>query len=292
MPDVILLETGTSGVLLENGAGFLLMDVAVADITVPTVTITEPAAGATISGATNPFTATATDNVAVRGIKFYLDNAPVGTEDTTSPYSVNIDATTLASGTHTLKAVAYDTAGNASAEATRSVTVAAPDPINYALASNGGVATASRSLDAAKYPPSSANNGVKAPVNNAEHWVALSVNAPFPPNVQAFMNITLSAARTVSQFGVITFATGGLSPNVPIANETLCTGTIHLTGYTVQYKNNAGAWIDTEVVITGNNLAYRLTTLAASVTATEFRLAITGGADGHGRLVEFEIWGT
>jgi hypothetical protein len=47
----------------------------------------------------------------------------VGTEDTTSPYSVNVDATALSAGAHTLKAVAYDRVGNASVEATRSVTV-------------------------------------------------------------------------------------------------------------------------------------------------------------------------
>src|SRR5205814_3138340 len=59
------------------------------DPTPPTVSITTPASGATVSGAAVTLSATAADNVAVAGVQFKLDGATnLGAEDTTCPYSV------------------------------------------------------------------------------------------------------------------------------------------------------------------------------------------------------------
>ena len=57
------------------------------------------------------FSATASDNVGVTKVEFYVDGVLKGT-DTTSPYSMTLDSTTLANGSHTLTAKAYDAAGN------------------------------------------------------------------------------------------------------------------------------------------------------------------------------------
>ena len=65
------------------------------------MSVTAPAAGATLSGTTT-VTATAADAVGVAGVQFLLDGAPVGAEDTTSPYSVSWNTTTAANGAHTL----------------------------------------------------------------------------------------------------------------------------------------------------------------------------------------------
>ena len=51
------------------------------DTTAPTVSLTAPANGATVSG-TVTLTATATDNVGVAGVQFLLDGATLGAEDT------------------------------------------------------------------------------------------------------------------------------------------------------------------------------------------------------------------
>ena len=75
------------------------------DTTPPTVSITAPAAGATLSGSTT-VTGTAADNVGVVGVQFKVDGQAIGTEDTTAPYSVGWDTTQLINGTHTLTAVA------------------------------------------------------------------------------------------------------------------------------------------------------------------------------------------
>jgi len=94
------------------------------DSSLPVVSITAPAAGATVSGTTT-FSATATDNVGVAGVEFKRDGVLIAPEDTAAPYSVPWDTTTATAGTHTLTAVAWDAAGN-SATATRTVTVSNP----------------------------------------------------------------------------------------------------------------------------------------------------------------------
>jgi hypothetical protein len=99
------------------------------DTTPPTVSLTSPAAGATVSG-TITVTATASDNVGVAGVQFLLDGAALGAEDTTSPYSVSWNTTTAVNGSHTLSVRARDVAGNQTTTATVAVTVnnVAPPP--------------------------------------------------------------------------------------------------------------------------------------------------------------------
>ena len=57
-------------------------------------------------------TVTASDNVGVGGVQYYLDNVPLGAEQTVSPYSMSWNTTTTTDGAHTLQAVARDTTGN------------------------------------------------------------------------------------------------------------------------------------------------------------------------------------
>jgi concanavalin A-like lectin/glucanase superfamily protein/Big-like domain-containing protein/glucose/sorbosone dehydrogenase/Calx-beta domain-containing protein len=81
------------------------------DSTPPTVTITAPSDGATVSAAVTVIAA-ASDNVGVVGVAFLLDGAAIGAEDTSSPYSVSWNTRTATNGVHTLSARARDAAGN------------------------------------------------------------------------------------------------------------------------------------------------------------------------------------
>ena len=67
------------------------------DTTPPTVSMTAPAAGATLSG-TVALTANASDNVGVVGVQFFVNGTAVGSEVTAAPYTVNWDSTTVANG--------------------------------------------------------------------------------------------------------------------------------------------------------------------------------------------------
>jgi hypothetical protein len=94
-----------------------------ADLRAPTVAITAPAPGATISG-TVTVRASASDNVGVVGVQFFANGAPMGAEDTAAPFSVIVNTTTTANGTYTLTAVARDAAGNRTTSAPVTVIVA------------------------------------------------------------------------------------------------------------------------------------------------------------------------
>ncbi len=92
------------------------------DTTPPATSLTAPGNGTTVSG-TATVSASASDNVGVAGVQFKLDGLNLGGEDTTAPYSLTWDTTTAANGSHTLTAVARDSAGNQATSTARTVTV-------------------------------------------------------------------------------------------------------------------------------------------------------------------------
>ena len=92
------------------------------DTTAPTVSITAPTAGATISG-TISVSATASDNIGVAGVQFKMDGNSLGAEDTTAPYSISLNTTTILNGSHTLTAIARDAAGNTATSSTVMVSI-------------------------------------------------------------------------------------------------------------------------------------------------------------------------
>jgi hypothetical protein len=93
-----------------------------ADTTPPSVSITSPASGATVSG-TIVVTANASDSVAVASVQFQVDGSNFGVLDTSAPYSASLSTGTLTNGKHSLTAVAIDTAGNKATSSAVSITV-------------------------------------------------------------------------------------------------------------------------------------------------------------------------
>jgi len=81
------------------------------DAGTPSVSITSPAEGATVSGNV-VVSAIASDNLGVVGVRFYAKGAPIGGEDAEAPYSVTWNSTSAANGIVQLTAVARDAAGN------------------------------------------------------------------------------------------------------------------------------------------------------------------------------------
>jgi hypothetical protein len=92
------------------------------DTTPPTVSLTAPANGATVSG-TITVSATATDNIGVAGVQFRLNGNTLGTEDTTDPFSRSWDTTTVVNDSYTLTATARDAAGNTTTSSPITITV-------------------------------------------------------------------------------------------------------------------------------------------------------------------------
>ena len=126
------------------------------DTTGPSVSLTSPTTGATVNG-TISIDATATDSLtSVTGVLFSHGTTTIGSEDTSSPYSVSLDTTTLPDGTYTLNAVARDVVGNY-ATSSVSVTIATPAP-----SSSGS--TQSSGPTAYSTPPSAPIPGIYNPV--------------------------------------------------------------------------------------------------------------------------------
>jgi hypothetical protein len=107
--DPNFVESGTSVVVPAS------------DTIVPTVSVTAPTSGASVTG-TISLTANAADNVAVASVQFKVDGSDVGTLDTVSPYSYSLNSATLTNGSHTVTAVARDAAGNMTTSAAITIT--------------------------------------------------------------------------------------------------------------------------------------------------------------------------
>jgi hypothetical protein len=182
------------------------------DTVPPTVSITAPTAGATVSG-TITVSASASDNVGVAGVQFRLDGANLGAEDTTSPYATSWNTTQAANGSHTLTAVARDAAGNSTTSSSVSVTVNNPPPSGGLVAAysfneasgasvqdasgrgNTGTISGAARTNAGRYGRALAFDGVNDWVTVAD---AASLDLTSALTLEAWLYpTTLSAWRTV-----------------------------------------------------------------------------------------------
>jgi Subtilase family/Bacterial Ig domain/Fervidolysin N-terminal prodomain len=93
----------------------------VVDTTAPVTSVTSPVADSTLSG---PVTVqvSASDNIGVTKVELYIDNALSNTISQ-APASFAWDTSTAANGTHVLRSLAYDAAGNSAASADINVNV-------------------------------------------------------------------------------------------------------------------------------------------------------------------------
>ncbi len=151
------------------------------DSVLPTVTINAPANNSTISGATVAVTVTATDNVAVAGVQFKLDGVNLGVEDTSAPYGLTWDSSTVANSSHTITAIARDTAGNLASSAVTvnvsNTSTTLPDVVVTALTYSSGVFTSTIKNQGTKATPTGVTIGVGYSVDGAyKTWGARSTS--------------------------------------------------------------------------------------------------------------------
>jgi hypothetical protein len=130
----------------------------VADAQAPTVSITSPAGGSTVTGLVGVNVA-ASDNVGVARVELRVNNTTVAV-DTTAPFAFTWDSRGVANGMASLVAYAFDAAGNSKASTAVSVNVA------------NGTTTVTRDTTA---PQVKIVNPVASNVSGSN--VAISVNA-------------------------------------------------------------------------------------------------------------------
>src|SRR5437899_3466048 len=120
------------------------------DTTPPTVSMTAPAAGATVGG-TITVSASATDDVGVVGVQFKLDGVNLGSLITAAPYTLAWITTTASNGTHTLTAVARDAARNTATSSSVTVTVfndSTPPAVSLTAPANGATVAGTVTISA------------------------------------------------------------------------------------------------------------------------------------------------
>jgi N-acetylneuraminic acid mutarotase len=107
------LKGGSGGIADIAGnplAADYVWNFTVGDSTPPTVAITYPAPGATVSWVVG-IAADASDNIGVTRVEFYVNDI-LAFADTTAPYQYDWNTVALADGPYALKAVAWDAGGN------------------------------------------------------------------------------------------------------------------------------------------------------------------------------------
>lgn len=124
--------TQANGLRLWSAPVWVSEGAASGDTTPPTATASETGSSGTITLA-----ATATDDTGVSKLEFYVDGALKGS-DSSAPYSLALDSTTLADGSHNLVAKAYDAAGNVGNSATVAFNISNASSSPVQLIVNGG----------------------------------------------------------------------------------------------------------------------------------------------------------
>jgi hypothetical protein len=160
------------------------------DRTPPTVSITAPTAGASLTG-TTAITINASDTgTGVAGVQLQIDGLIFGTAVISSPYTFNVNTARFSNGAHTLTASAWDFANNTASASPVSVTFSNSNPgtpaqsgVMSGLFTLPIVSVHSMLLPGPKilmYDGQAANGEVAVvwnPITNAVDWVPEPANA-------------------------------------------------------------------------------------------------------------------
>jgi hypothetical protein len=160
-----------------------------------------------------------------------------------------------------------------------------PSQINVALASNGGIASASSTYTATGYSFAAAaiNNNERAGVNwgNGGGWIDATANS-YPDWVE----IDFNGSKTIDHVVVYSVQDNYASPVEP--TNTMTFGLYGITNFTVQgWINNAWVTLGT---VSGNNLVKRTVNFTATTT-DRIRINVTNALSSYSRITEVEAWG-
>ncbi len=155
---------------------------------------------------------------------------------------------------------------------------------NVALASNGGVASASSYYNSG-YAPGGANNGDESGANwgsGGGGW-----NSAYYGNFPEWLQINFNGNKSITQAIVYSVQDQYWAPSQP--TDTMTFNNYGLVNFAVQAWDGS-AWTTLATVV-GNNLVKRTVNFAA-FTTDRIRIYVTGAADGYSRMTELEVFGT
>jgi hypothetical protein len=248
----------------------------------PNVAITSPADGqAFVSPATVTVDATADDSDGVQQVAFYVNGQLMAT-DVSSPYGFTW---TPPLGSYTITAVATDNLGAMATSAPVQVTVTPlPDRLNVALASNGGVASAS-SIYNPNYPASATINGDRKGLNwgAGGGWNDGTTNQ-YPD----WLEVAFNGPKLIEEVNVFSMQDNYGSPVEP--TEAMTFSLWGLRNFDVQYWDGS-EWLTVPGGEVANNTLVWRKVVFVPLTTSKIRVHISAALNGNSRMMEVEAWG-
>jgi hypothetical protein len=215
----------------------------------PTVSVTAPTSGATVSG-TATLSATATDSVGIASVQFEVDGnalgSPVLVPASGSTYSTTWDTTSAGNGSHTISAIATDTSGYTTTTGSTSVTVnnstgggtKTPDtPGGLNVTTNAGRSVAlswTASSGATSYRLYQGGTLIASPTGTSYTQTGLTPGTAYSYTIAAYNG---AASPTTSS------QSAAVSDTTCHAGDIKCTGTVGLPDLLVlsqNWNNNSG----------------------------------------------------
>ncbi len=214
--------------------------VTISGLTSLTTAITAPANNATVSG-TVSVTASASDNLGVSKVEFYV-NGVLQATDTVTPYVYSWNTSALASGTYTLMTKAFNAAGNVSQSSNVVVSI-----VNDTIAPTVSITAPGNS---------STVGGTVAITASASDSVGVS-------KVEFYSNGTLLFAGNVAPY---TYSWN---------TKTLANGSYILTAKAYDNAGNIGQSSNTSVTVFNDSTAPTVTLFTIPATASSTTVAVT-----------------
>ncbi|MES2320434.1 MAG: Ig-like domain-containing protein [Pseudomonadota bacterium] len=208
----------------------------------------QPTVSAGESGTTGNITlsASASDNVGVTNVEFYIDGV-LKASSNVAPYSASVDSTTLADGSHSLVAKAYDAAGNVGTSTAVSFTTSNP-PASDTVAPNV-TASESGSSDTVTFSAAATDN---VGVTKVEFYVdgALKGTDTAAPYSMSYDSKTLSNASHA--LTAKAFDAAGNSKLSTAVNFTVNNPVVAQLMLNPGFESGAASWTATSGVITSD----------------------------------------
>lgn len=159
-----------------------------------------------------------------------------------------------------------------------------PTGTNVALASNGGVASASSTVSAG-YPASGANNGDRRGLN----WEAGGGwNDGTAGEYPDLIEVAFNGNKRINEIDVFTVQDTYWAPSEP--TEAMTFTQYGITDFRLEYWNGS-AWATVSgSIVSGNNRVWRKFTFA-DITTNKIRVNIANALSGHSRITEIEAYG-
>ena len=180
-------------------------------------------------------------------------------------------------------------AGIVDAAAALAVALPAPPPppsrVNLALATNGGVLTASSTYSAA-YPPGGANDGDRRGTRwgSGGGWNDLNANT-WPD----WLQLDMGSVQSVAEINVFSIQDNYASPVEP--TEDLTFSLYGLKSFEVQFWTGSAWQTVPGGSVTGNNRVWRRFTFAP-VSTSRLRVLVLDAAGSYSRMAELEAYST